>query len=107
MDFLFCMVNYERMRKHRKIYIAMHSVVIGFIVLPAIIDIIASVNRKLDLMIVGCVMSFTGVLLMLLVFFDSVRRMQVIVQRIPILKKSEIFFYCIFGMYFLFLIAFA
>jgi hypothetical protein len=106
MDFLFCFFDEARMRAHNKIYIAMHAVIITLVVTSTAITTVAAIKFWVDLSIIGNTLSCLGVTLILCVFVDSIRRMQIIVKRIPILKKSERFFYTLISMYILFFVAF-
>lgn len=106
MDFIFRFVDEARMRAHNKIYMAMHAVILTIVVSSTVISTVATIKFWVQISIIGSILSYLGVTLILCLFVDSMRRMQIIIRRIPILKKSEKFFYTLISMYILFFVAF-
>ncbi len=61
-------------------------------------------NKTIEISSFAFAASFCATFTIIVTFLDSVRRMNVIMARIPILKKSEKFFNALFGMYLAFLV---
>jgi hypothetical protein len=75
------------------------------VVSSTFISTVATITFWVEISIISNILSYFGVTLILCVFVDSIQRMHIIVKRIPILKKSERFFYTLISMYILFFVA--
>jgi hypothetical protein len=113
MDYLFYMVDSRRTERHRKIYLAMNTVILSLVIASAVLDSINSflwknlklnLNTKIVLFWLVNLFQILFVIGIVAMFLDSIRRMNTIIKRIPILKKSEKMMTVLMSLYISFLV---